>query len=198
MDFPFGIHRSLLKGAAWSSWISTFRTHYSDPATFRATCWEAAGRCEIKRQTEREAKTPFNPYNLRLYRQTYFGIAEVIAPLVTGTLARVVPQQRAKSGIPSLVEVCAACTLKHLSLYPPYKGRGDMAREARLMVVRNLRHCGIAPLSTALRAEVIADTEGDALDSIIAASAAYRAANGEVSIDSNWGSPYRVEGNVFL
>jgi hypothetical protein len=58
--------------------------------------------------------------------------------------------------------------------YHPYKGRSISQRTARLMILRSLQRAGVQ-LAGQLKPIVLADPEGDALDSILAAWAAYRA-----------------------
>ena len=83
------------------------------------------------------------------------------------------PMQSSRSGVPSLIEICPASTLKQMNGYRPYKGRSISRRAARLMILRSLQRAGLQ-LAGQLKPIVLADPEGDALDSILAAWAAYR------------------------
>jgi hypothetical protein len=173
LDFPLGLPCELMKGQTWLQFIHTFVDRFSMPQQFRQACLRAAQGRELKRRTDVEARTPFSPYNLRLYRQTYYGLRDVIAPLVREWSVRVLPMQRRRSDLPSLIEICPASTLKQLNWYRPYKGRSIQQRASRLMILRSLQREGVQ-LAGQLKPIVLADTEGDALDSIIAAWAAYR------------------------
>jgi hypothetical protein len=112
LDFPFGLSRILTGQETWRKFILQFPVLYCSPEDFRNSCLSQAGGYELKRFTETEAKTPFSPYNLRLYRQTYFGISNVLRPLVAKGLVRVLPMQRPKEGKPWVLEICPASTLK--------------------------------------------------------------------------------------
>ena len=102
-----------------------YAADFADADTFRSLMRTRHNAAEHKRMTDRIAKTPFNSYNLRLYRQTWWGIAGVLRPLVAHRAASVRPQQKLAAGKPTLIEVCAACTLKSIDLYPSYKGAAN-------------------------------------------------------------------------
>src|SRR5512145_141110 len=82
LDFPLGLPSELMNGQTWLQFIHAFADRFATPQHFRQACLHAAHGRELKRRTDVEAKTPFSPYNLRLYRQTYYGFRDVIAPLV--------------------------------------------------------------------------------------------------------------------
>ncbi len=195
LDFPLSLPCELLQGQTWLQFIRSFTERFATPQQFRQACWRAARGRELKRRTDVEARTPFSPYNLRLYRQTYYGLRDVIVPLVCERAVRVLPMQSRRAGLPSLIEICPASTLKRLSWYHPYKGRSSQHRAARLAIWQSLQGQGVQ-LTDQLQPIVLADTEGDALDSILAAWAAYRA---RTQIDrGRFEPPYRREGYVFV
>lgn len=72
-------------------------------------------------------------------------------------------------------EVCPASTLKEEDLYLPYKGSSEDHRQARRDILENLERKEVKIQSTELRSTVIGDAGGDALDSVVAAVATYRA-----------------------
>jgi hypothetical protein len=82
LDFPFGLPRELVKMDTWEDFALSFPDRYASPEVFRETCCATTDGSELKRVTDRESHTPFSPYNIRLYRQTYFGISDVLAPVV--------------------------------------------------------------------------------------------------------------------
>ena len=87
------------------------------PLTFKTKCNDAAGNNELKRKTDEETSTPFSPYNLRMFRQTYFGIKDILAPLVIDKIACVLPMQQPEQYKPWIIEICPASTLKNLNPY---------------------------------------------------------------------------------
>lgn len=176
LDFPFGLPSFLVQDNTWEEFILSFSNHYPDPAAFRNICWIAAGNSERKRDTDQVNKTPFSPYNRRLYRQTYYGIRNVLAPLVQNRLVSVCPMQKGLKGNPWLLEVCPASTLKKIGLYfVPYKGANQETGASRLRILEGIKKTGFLLIQTpVLESKILGDSNGDALDSVIAAFAAFR------------------------
>jgi hypothetical protein len=195
-DFPFSLPRELIGADRWDQFIRSFPTRFATPQQFRQLCLTAARGRELKRLTDLETKTPFSPYNLRLYRQTYFGLRDVIAPLVRERTVCVQPMQSTRSGVPILIEICPASTLKRLGWYQPYKGMAIEHRRARVSILRALHRQGVE-LADQLNPIVLADPEGDALDSLIAAWSTYRASQIIDRREDRVRPIYRLEGFVY-
>lgn len=177
LDFPFGLPAPLIAERSWPEFVAGFAARHRDADAFRAACMAATGGRELKRRTDTRARTPFSAYNLRIYRQTYEGIRNVLAPLLAGDRARAIPMQPPEDGKPVLAEACPASVLKAEGLYGSYKGAGSDRAEARRVIIRQLTAKGlIAPLATGLRKRLVSDPGGDALDAVVAAIAAARAA----------------------
>jgi hypothetical protein len=198
LDFPFGLPRDLAKEyGCWEDFVLSFPDRYPNLDAFRRVCREAAGGREPKRVTDQESQTPFSPCNLRLYRQTYFGIRDVLHPLVRDQLAYVLPMQSALAGKPWILEVCPASTLKQEALYQPYKGRREAHRQAREHILREIEEKGLS-IPAELQAEIMADCEGDALDSVIAAFATFRALHNPAGLVPEDNDAYKLEGYVHV
>ena len=119
-------------------------------------------------------KTPWCAFNIRLYRQSYHGMAELLRPLVIEGKALVLPMQMPAAGLPWLIETCPASALRHFGWRGSYKGAalGDQRRQ----ILRRLTEAGLLrPLPRTLQKLVIDDPGSDALDSIIAALATSQA-----------------------
>lgn len=168
MDFPFGVPVQLMQGLSWDELIRDFPQIYSNEYEFRDINRKLSGNVELKRLTDKEVKAPFCVYNLRLYRQTYFGIRDIIRPLVVSGAASILPFQLIRAGVPLLMEICPASTLKKEGLYIPYKGKGTKERTAREHILANLKKKALN-LPEYIWDKALEDTDGDALDSIIAA-----------------------------
>jgi hypothetical protein len=127
----------------------------------------------MRRDTDRAARVPWCAYNLRLYRQTWYGIRDVLAPLVAADAARVCPMQPPAPDKPVLLEICPASSLKELGLYRSHAGyktaAGMPLRAVLLDAVAARFRLDIGP---ALRNRIVANAGGDALDSVIAAAVA--------------------------
>jgi hypothetical protein len=196
-DFPFSLPLALVPEGEWEPFALCFGERYADPLSFRRACWEAAGGRELWRQTDRETKTPFPATNLRICRQTFHGIRDLLAPLVREERACVLPMQRARSGRAWLLEICPAVTLKQHGLYTPYKGGAPGRREARSRILAAFeREGGLRPADPELRALLCDDPGGDALDAVLAAVTAAAVIGREGALLPPDG-PYAREGYVY-
>ena len=191
LDFPFGLPEFLVEQESWKEFIFAFPNLYDSPDHFRETCFSDAGNRELKRKTDKEAKTPFSPYNRRIYKQTYYGISEILNPLVRGNHVCVLPMEKPITGKAWIFEICPASTLKSLGLYIPYKGPGEEERAARekiLWKLSSLRSLQIKRQEISKR--IIGDQGGDAMDSVIATISTFCALRSSIS--------YRIEGYVYV
>jgi len=203
LDFPFALADEMIEERTWKAFALAFGARYRSPEAFRARC-RKAGKPERKRVTDIDAKTPFSPYHLWLHRQTFYGIRDVLAPLVRDGLACVLPMQKARAGRAWILEICPASTLKKLSeelgkkLYIPYKGRGAERREARKCILGTLECCTqLHVCDDHLRETIIADPEGDALDSVVAALGVDRALRHCAFPRQDWQPVFAREGYVY-
>ena len=199
LDFPFGLPKELVKENTWQDFVKAFPKKYRDPDTFRNTCLTAASGKELKRCTDREAKTPFCCYNLRLYKQTYYGISRLLAPLVEENRVRVLPTQDPEPDKPWVLEICPASALKRLDLYKTYKKNTEEQREARSHILSELELRGQLKFTDeSLRNKVLSDSGGDALDSVIAAFTTFKVVQNPESVIPEKQSDYMLEGYVYL
>jgi hypothetical protein len=191
-DFPFSLPRVLIAASDWTTFIAGF--DHVDASAFRDRCRQDSPNGEPKRPTDVEAKTPWCAFNVRLYRQSFHGLAEVLRPLVGLGRAVALPMQATVADRAWLIETCPASVLKHLGWRGSYKG-GMFKRQRReilrLLIDRSL----LRPLSLRLERRVLDDPGGDALDSIIAALATATALE-EIVGGSDGGDP--LEGRVYF
>lgn len=198
LDFPFSLPRAVIEEDGWHAFVNSFDINFADCDSFRRRCRETAAGRELKRQTDVETLTPFSPYNLRLYRQTYFGIRDVISPLLRTGSAWFAPMEKRLHGKPCVVEICPASTLKHHGLYQPYKGRSADRVAARRLILSSIEdRSGMRFSDPSTRDVVLREAGGNALDSVIAAWAIFRM-RGTPRILETEESAYRVEGRVFV
>lgn len=193
LDFPFGLPYVQVEQESWKEFIIAFPNLYDSPDHFRETCFSNAGNRELKRKTDREAKTPFSPYNRRIYKQTYYGISEILNPLVRGNHVCVLPMEKPISGKAWILEICPASTLKVEGLYDRYKDKNlnDDRGSVRAKILKRIKRIGLLKLkSKRLHKIILEDRNGDALDSVIAAMATFRAIKTM--------SSYTIEGYVYV
>ena len=165
-DFPFSLQFDELDRSNWRDWALSLPERFAGADEFRAA------HAGAKRETDIKAKTPFAPLNLRLYRQTYYGIAHVLAPLLrTNALALPFdePNEEPDTTATWLLEICPASLLKKHKLYFSYKGKSDAQLEncARILSESQLKFDLEMP--DEIRRNALDDTEGDALDAILSA-----------------------------
>lgn len=194
-DFPVGLPTAVLEEADWPSFLAAFRKRHATADAFRAACRRASKGRELRRPTDIVAKTPFCAWNLRLYRQTFHGIADILAPLVAGGHATVGPMQAAVEGRAWILETCPASVLKPLGLYRPYKGKSPGCVRQRRAILEALVDLGAlrAPAEP-IRSSAIGNPGGDALDAILACLAAAAA----LRDDSPATDAERLEGKVYF
>lgn len=189
-DFPFSLARAAIPYPTWDAFAAHFAADYPTPDRLFA-----AGRTlTAVRVTDRVAKTPFAPHNLRLYRQTYYGIRDLLHPLAAADRARIVPMQPYDPAYPTLIEICPASTLKRLSLYTAYKGRARDYEQARRFLLADLADHGLI-VPDALAETAVANADGDALDALIAALAAGHALPALTEYND---AQTRLEGRVYF
>jgi ribosomal protein S18 acetylase RimI-like enzyme len=191
-DFPFSLPRSLIAAADWPGFIAAF--DHADADAFRRSCCALSPGLEPKRATDRDAKTPWCAFNIRLYHQSYHGMAGLLRPLVGSGRAAVLPMQPALSDRAWLIETCPASVLKHLGWKASYKG--NAYREERRRILQLLRdRLLLRPLTDVLERRVADDPGGDALDSILAALATASALD---DILGGRGNGDAIEGRVYF
>lgn len=189
LDFPFGLPAAVLTAPCWTEFVASFAAACPDAQVLRALCGER------RRATDLERRAPLAPANLRLYRQTYFGIRDVLAPLVAEDRVCVLPMQYRRRGRPWLIEVCPASTLRRASLPTSYKGKTERERVARERVLRALDGQGVS-VPERLRDRALADAAGDALDALVAAYACHRALARGFALDA-CRAEHLLEGYIF-
>jgi hypothetical protein len=198
-DFPFSLPEAVVQDGTWRAFALGFGARFSCAEDFLADCRRRGDGREIRRLCDHESRVPFAAYNLRIYRQTYHGIRDVLAPLLRSGGAVVLPMERPRPDRAWVIETCPASTLKHAGLYPSYKGRGDAPRAARRRIVDGVVRRGLlAPLSPSLRRLAIENRGGDALDSMVAAAATGRAYRAGAFRDIIPSRCEPVEGRVYF
>lgn len=198
-DFPFSLPERLMDGVGWRAFALGLETRFPGADEFLRDCRRRANGREIRRACDHESRVPFAAYNLRIYRQTYHGIRDVLAPLLRMSGAVVLPMETPRPDRPWVIETCPASTLKHAGLYPSYKGRTETARDARRHIVDGLVRRGLlAPLSRALRRLAIDNQGGDALDSMVAAAATGRVHRAGEFRDAIRSGCELIEGRVYF
>jgi hypothetical protein len=168
LDFPFSLPAEQIDAPDWLAFARQFADRYPDADSLRRA-HGGQGR-ELRRRTDRAMKTPFAAANLRMYRQTYYGIRDLLTPLALAESARILPMQAHSDGLPSLIEVCPAVVLRRLGLrLPHYKARGEHGLHQRAHILHTISRLGVTLADGSLSERLLHNSGGDALDSVLAA-----------------------------
>ncbi len=203
LDFPFGLPKIVVNEANWITFIKKFSEHYNDPDDFHQKCKEKAiketGKKELRRATDVETGSPFCAYNLRLFKQTYYGINNVLHPLVKDELANILPMEDRENSKPWVLEICPASTLKDLNLYfTGYKGKDNKSKKLRETILTRLKEDGlVTEIDPKVWKSSVEDKGGDALDSVIAAVATWRGLKLDIGTYENY-NPTLTVPTIFL
>lgn len=168
VDFPFSINYELMHFEDWESFVLAFPNRYLSADQFRNDLRSRMNNVELKRLTDIEVKAPFSLYNLRVYRQTYFAIRDIVYPLLVNKSACILPMQTPCADRPWLLEICPAALLKQEGLYKSYKGRSEKTWKSREFILEKLIEMGVS-IDPDTKCMILENSEGDALDSLIAA-----------------------------
>lgn len=152
-----GIEETWLASAQWSA-------QFGSPRAWRTKLREVS-REEPRRKTDAEARTPMAPMNLRVFKQTWTLMCEVLLPLHAAGIS-ISPMANTGSRT-TVCEGCPSSVLQRLG-WPAkgYKGEGVPPSRVRALIARRLEETGI-PISKVMMQKIIDDTEGDLLDAII-------------------------------
>jgi hypothetical protein len=168
-DFPFSIPREAIDPLTWKEYLLSLDKQFRGPTDWQHHCRKKLAG-EKKRDADKAARAPWAPTNLRLYRQTYFGMSGILAPLVRENRAVALPFMLDRPGKLKLLEVCPACRLKEAGRYVPYKGRTPSHRRSRKRLVDELSAITMldVQMTSNVRRRMIDQSGGDALDAVLA------------------------------
>jgi hypothetical protein len=180
LDFPFGLPVEIMEpGARWPDQIDLLQTWGEDAYGLGSECLRRAkalgGPNHIRRQTDTEAKTPFDCYHYRIVYQMFYGMRDVLGRLAASRRTAILPFQYRRLGSAErvLVEACPGSTLKRLAL--PHHNYKQPAGGALTSLRRRTRRTLLAGLARHVRFDEIQrrvmmrNGGGDALDGVIAA-----------------------------
>lgn len=177
IDFPFGLPVDLGLGdwaeqleqvAAWTDTEQAFGLHCC------ALAEERFGRKHVRRDTDRETKTPFDCYHYYIIYQTFYGMRDVLGPLGNDRSTVILPFQKITTRAKRVVaEICPSSTIKRLGLpHQNYKQNDTKPLADHRKAVRRTLMKGIRQeieLSASNRKKIADDGPGDALDAVVAA-----------------------------
>ncbi|MCD2198533.1 DUF429 domain-containing protein [Halobacterium sp. KA-4] len=195
-DFPFSVPERVARGAfdagTWEGVLDGV-ADCADADAYAEACAEWAREhtdgTYLKRETDAEWGA-FSPYHFFVNAQAYHGMADVLAEIHDATT--VVPFDE-RGSRPVVAEVYPAATLDVLGLYREgYKGNDPGEQRRRERNLAGLTERAALSVHPTVRERIVEDAEGDALDSLAAAAAAYRNV-GEFDYGTS-----NVEGRIYV
>lgn len=185
MDFPFGLPIEVMAvGAGWPDQLTFLGEWGEDAYGAGVECLRRArllgGPLHIRRQSDLEAKTPFDCYHYRIIYQTFYGMRDVLGPLrrVPGTAILPFQYGRLPTARRIVVESCPSSVLKILGLpHQNYKQTTGGPLVRKRLLTRHAILTGLAPfvnIDPPHRRAIMRNGGGDALDAVIAAVGAWR------------------------
>lgn len=155
----------------------------------------------IRRDTDRETKTPFDCYHYRIICQTFYGMRQVLLPLHRSSGTVIPPFDRVTTFERAVVEACPGSTLKrwgvpHNNYKQPAGGPLERKRLVnRRQILGKLRE--FVAIDDRFVRVIQRNPGGDALDAVIAAVGAWQAWE-STDFNALWNHPrYRLEGRIF-
>lgn len=202
MDFPFGVPAPIHGCDAWEDSVEWVTTVATDADGFAEACVARAEELDGDRTyLARETDGPVgakSSYHWLVKAQAFHGIRDVLAPLARTDDVAIRPMQSesAEPGATQLCEVYPAATLASLDLpASEYKEDDESARDRRRTIVDGLEAETPVDFEAGVRATLVDDAGGDALDSVVAALATYRAWTAEFEPDRAYDES---EGHIYV
>jgi hypothetical protein len=188
LDVSFGLPAALathLGAETWREGLARVAA-FDSAESFAAACREWAtsdaagsdgdgGVYRTRRTDERTGA--LSPYHFLVKHQTYHAARAVLGPLSRAGRVHVLPMDAdaVDGSRPLLVEAYPAATLDALGLHrESYKASGTAARARREANLDGLAAAGVELAPAFPRERTLADEDGDALDAVVAAAAAFR------------------------
>lgn len=176
-DFPFGLPVELRLGG-WADQLRAIRRFDGGAREYGLGLVERTrqlvGGMHVRRQTDRETKTPFDCYHYRIIYQTFHGMRDVLGPISGDAATAVIPfrYDSVRDARRVVAEACPSSTLKRLGLpHRLYKQSGGRAPEATQRRNRQAILKGISrwvTFSPHRRRVMMSDPGGDAIDAVLA------------------------------
>jgi hypothetical protein len=206
LDFSFGLPAPVHDAESWPEFLRWFPGEFDDPEEMRTRCRERTeyrtdGERSFVGRTTDDPLGASSPYHWLVAHQTFHGVRDVLGPLVTDGAVTVEPMQDRESEAderPVLCEVYPAATLRALDL-PAERYKDSDAGDRGAYAERRERIVAGLPDDVTLAGPVetaaLDDEGGDALDAVVAAFAAYRAAADGFATDREY---HPVEGYIYV
>ena len=204
LDFPFSLPASVVRDEDWEALVRSFPSLFATPAELQRRCQSRAAltdddRVQHVRETEASVSA-LSPYDRRLRSQTFYGIRDVLRPLVLADVVRVAPMQELTPDRPTLLETYPAAALDSLdgeTYRAGYKEASEQGRERRAANLDALEAEASVRVDDGTRDRLLSDAGADGLDAALAAFAAWRNTVDPSNLEIDEGE-YDAEGYIYV
>jgi len=207
MDFPFALPLEVVE-ARWkfADQLRWLRDQPDDAYAFgRSLCDVAVGRghrMHVRRDTDKETKTPFDCYHYRIVCQTFYGMRDVLGVIHRSSGTMIAPFDPLPVAFErAVVEACPGSTLKrwgvpHNNYKQPAGGPLEAKRlKNRRIILERLRES--VEISPTFLRKIQRNPGGDALDAVIAAAGAWESWQATDFEEIARHPRYKREGRIF-
>ncbi|WP_081909178.1 DUF429 domain-containing protein [Haloferax prahovense] len=189
LDFPFSLSQSSISTEDWEDFLEGFASNFNNQDIDAYP-----GPYESDEESRRETDFRFggqSPMSPQVRYQVFYGLRDVLHPLVTDDEVRVLPMQNRDSTKPSVLEVYPAATFGAERLYRiGYKENTKQSQDRRRVNAEGLQsHENLSIEDDLVEKAIQSD---DALDSLCAAFAVSRAIREGLNREQK-----SVEGHIF-
>lgn len=189
LDFPFSLSQSSISTDDWTEFLEEFATTF-EGQEIASYPGEYTPDAESRRETDFRfgGQSPISP---QVRYQVFYGLRDVLYPLVSDDAVRVVPMQSSDPAKPTVLEVYPAATFGAERLYRiGYKENSEESEKRRRVNAEGLQsHERLSIGDEFVEKAVESD---DALDSVCAAFAVNRALREGIDRENN-----SVEGHIY-
>ena len=206
IDFPFALPIEIAAPAqTFADQLRWLTDSVDDAYGFGRGCVARAksiGReMHVRRDTDRETKTPFDCYHYRIICQTFYGMRNVLAPLLNMKGTVIPPFTFANDFQRAVVEACPGSTLKRWKApHNNYKQPAGGPLERKRLVNRKIildRVREYVTLDDRFVRIIQRNPGGDALDAVLAAVGVWQSWEATDFDAMNAHPRYRFEGRIF-
>lgn len=190
LDFPFGLPQSSVSTGVWGEFLEEFASNFKnqDIGAYPGP-YNSDGGSRRETDIRFGGQSPMSP---QVKYQVFYGLRDVLHPLVSENEIRVLPMQSREPAKPSVLEVYPAATFGAERLYRTgYKENTKKSQKRRRVNAEGLQSHDKLSIEDSLVEKAI--QSDDALDSLCAAFSVSRAIREGLSRDEK-----SVEGEIFV
>jgi hypothetical protein len=200
LDFPFGLPEGVVVEDAWVTFLQQFPSWCDSPEDLRRRCERRLrlvdGSTDARLRATDTPLSAMSPFDEPIAASTFYGLRDVLRPLVLSDVVRVPPMTTPHADRPLVIEVYPTGTLVDLDLFAAGYEIDDEGRTLRAEIVDGLVAAtdGV-DVTDGVREATLADPA--CLESVVAAYAVYRNSRSAAALTVS-DSQRLVEGQVFV